>query len=323
MCFSLSPKKWFLTIVFCSGTVWAAQQPYGQYEGNSQGQAGQSWGGYQNDPAYRRGYDDGVRNAQQDLQRAKRVDPTKNENYEDTPGYNSSYGEKGRWKDQYRQGFVAAYQRTMGGDGYGATPYGAGVNPSYGQRPYDPRDGSMSGYNDDPAYRRGYDDGLRNAQLDSQRGKRVDPTKNENYEDAPGYNSSYGDKSRWNNQYRQGFIAAYQSVGSGDGYGATPYGAGSNAPYGQRPYDPRDGSTSGYNDDPAYRRGYADGLRSAQQDRQKGKRVDPTKNESYEDAPGYSSAYGDKGRWKDQYRQGFMTAYQREMSGGRYEQRPY
>src|SRR5258708_12438351 len=77
-----------------------------------------------------------MRSEQADVQRGKRGDPTKSENYEDAPGYNSSYGDKGQWKQQYRQGYTAGYQRAMDGEssrGYGQRPYGQG---GYSQPPY-------------------------------------------------------------------------------------------------------------------------------------------------------------------------------------------
>src|SRR5260370_31613569 len=57
-----------------------------------------------------------MRSGQADVQRGKRGDPTKSENYEDAPGYNSSYGDKGQWKQQYRQGYMAGYQRAIYGE---------------------------------------------------------------------------------------------------------------------------------------------------------------------------------------------------------------
>src|SRR5260370_38894405 len=57
-----------------------------------------------------------MRTEQADVQRGKRGDPTKSENYEDAPGYNSSYGDKGQWKQQYRQGYMAGYQRAIYGE---------------------------------------------------------------------------------------------------------------------------------------------------------------------------------------------------------------
>ncbi|MDP9052305.1 MAG: hypothetical protein M3O31_16530 [Acidobacteriota bacterium] len=303
-------KNAFLLAALSSGTVMLAQQPYGQYRGYDPNGYAQYGGAYQNDLGYRRGFDDGMRSGQKDLQTGKRNDPTKSDSYEDAPGYNSSYGDKGRWKQQYRQGFTTGYQNATSG----------GANGGYGQKPYDRGSYDQPGYgqtrySDDPGYRRGFDDGMRIGESDVQGGRRWDPTKSDSYEDAPGYDSTYGDKGQWKQQYRQGFALGYQRAMDGRTGGA----------YGQRPYDQRGNGQPRY-DDPGFRRGFDDGMRSAQKDLQTGKRNDPTKSESYEDAPGYNSSYGDKGQWKQQYRQGFTTGYQNGMSGGAYGrngQRPY
>lgn len=104
---SLSTKRTFLLAVLGSGTAMMAQQMSGSYGTNDPNGYGQYRGGFQNDEGYRRGFDDGMRSGQADIQPGKRADPTKSENYEDAPGYNSSYGDKGQWKQQYRQGYMA------------------------------------------------------------------------------------------------------------------------------------------------------------------------------------------------------------------------
>lgn len=216
-------KRVLLLAVLSSGTLLVAQPAYGQY-GND-GINHQYGSPHDNNPGYRRGFDDGMRSGQNDVQRGKRGDPTKSESYEDAPGYNSSYGDKRQWKQQYQQGFASGYQTAMSGGGngrYGQSPYDQG---SYDQRGY-----GQTQYSDAPGYRQGFDDGIRSGQNDVQRGKRSDPTKSENYEDAPGYNSSYGDKGQWKQQYRQGFALGYQRAMDG----------GANGGYGQRPYGPGD-----------------------------------------------------------------------------------
>src|SRR5258706_100791 len=111
-----SVKSALLLAVLCSGIAMMAQRPSAPYGATGPNGYGQYGGGYAADEGYRRGFDDGMRSGQADVQRGKRGDPTKSENYEDAPGYNSSYGDKGQWKQQYRQGYMAGYQRAIYGD---------------------------------------------------------------------------------------------------------------------------------------------------------------------------------------------------------------
>lgn len=63
--------------------------------------------------AFQRGYQDGVNDGANDRQSGHSYRPQKSENYEHTPGYNSSSGvNKGQWKQAYRQGYVNGYQRS-------------------------------------------------------------------------------------------------------------------------------------------------------------------------------------------------------------------
>ena len=290
-----------LLTVLCSSTAVLAQQPYNPYGTTGPKGYGQyDRGGLQNDPAYRRGFEDGMRRGQNDAQSGKRADPTKGENYEDAPGYDSLYVDKRQWKEQYRQGYTSGYQRAM---------YG-GTDQRYGQRP-----NGQPQYADDGGYRRGFEDGVRNGQSDVQHGKRKDPAKSENYEDAPGYNSSYGDKGQWRQQYRQGYLAGYERS-RGESWDGRNGGAAEPGRYS----DPDRPQYGGYGDqsasDPAYQHGYQDGMMDGQTDIRKNRRMsDITKSDHFSDAPGYQSSYGSKDQWKIVYRQGYSTGYQQAFEG--------
>ncbi len=295
--FSFFSVKQALLLVLCSSTAMLAQGSPTQYGTNDPVGYRQN-GEYQNDPGYRRGFDDGTRSGQNDAQSGKRHDPAKTESYEDTPGYDSSYGDKGQWKQQYRQGYLSGYQRAMYGGangGYGPRPYGQGA---YGQ--------SQSA--GDEGYRRGFDDGMQSGRTDAQRGKRGDPVKSEHYEDAPGYSSSYGEKAQWKQQYREGFTAGYERA---QGQGWTGQAGSADG----RRYSDDDRPRNNGND-PAYQRGYQDGLGDGQKDARKNKRnSDITKSEHYKDAPGYNSSFGSKDQWKAAYRQGYAAGYQQTWDG--------
>ncbi len=63
-------------------------------------------------PAYRTGYDDGVRYGQHDVQARKAFKPTDSNAYEKaTNGYNTRYGTVDEYKSEYRRGYQDGYQR--------------------------------------------------------------------------------------------------------------------------------------------------------------------------------------------------------------------
>ena len=62
--------------------------------------------------------------------------------------------------------------------------------------------------------------------------------------------------------------------------------------------------------EPAYARGYADGLKCAQDDRQSGRKYDPVGHREYRDGDqGFSQSYGSREAYKDNYRAGFRAGY--------------
>ena len=71
----------------------------------------------------------------------------------------------------------------------------------------------------------------------------------------------------------------------------------------------------------AYARGYADGLKCAQDDRQNNRKYDPVGHREYRDGDqGFSESYGSRDAYKDNYRAGFRAGYDagyRESNGGR------
>ena len=74
-------------------------------------------------------------------------------------------------------------------------------------------------------------------------------------------------------------------------------------------------------EEPAYARGYADGFRIAQQDRDNRRGYDPVAHREYRDGDqGFSRSYGPRDAYKDNYRAGFRAGYDagyRDPSGQR------
>jgi hypothetical protein len=62
--------------------------------------------------------------------------------------------------------------------------------------------------------------------------------------------------------------------------------------------------------EPAYSRGYADGFRHAQDDRQDRRRYDPVAHRDYREADqGFYRSYGPRDAYKNNYRAGFRAGY--------------
>jgi len=87
---------------------------------------GQAWGKYDDDDYYYRhdearehgfsnGYRDGVRAGQYDSERGRRFN-FKNDDWEDSRGYEHWMGNHGSYKQAYRQGYERGYRRAYGYD---------------------------------------------------------------------------------------------------------------------------------------------------------------------------------------------------------------
>ena len=88
---------------------------------------GQDYGRYSDDDyynrhdeareqGYRNGYRDGLSKGQYDFERGRRFN-FKNDDWEDSRGYEHWMGNKGHYKQAYREGYERAYRRAFGYDG--------------------------------------------------------------------------------------------------------------------------------------------------------------------------------------------------------------
>jgi len=172
----------------------------------------------------------------------------------------------------------------------------------YGQRP------------SSAAERNGYEDGLRYGQHDRNVNKPSRPTDSQAYNDANrGYNSRFGSRDRYKVEYRRGYVNGYEQGYRGN------YRDNMNR-------DRRDNNDRNRNDmrgnrngpvgNAAERRGYEDGLRYGQHDRNVNKPFRPTDSQAYNDAnSGYNSRFGDRDRYKVDYRQGYVKGYEQGYRG--------
>jgi len=250
-----------------------------------------------NNPAYQAGFQDGIADGQNDRQANVEYRPTHTERFDDAPGYNKSFGDKDLYKHIYRDGYLAGYQQGHNGQVVYAQPYPVTVYAQPGYPAY------PSQYANNPASTRGFQDGLNDGLQDRQGGAGFRETTTRNFEHTPGYDSSFGDKNRYKQLYRDAYIAGYQQGYNGlvaQPIAAPVYVQPGYAVYGASPYA----------NNPAYQRGLRDGLGDGVHDRQKHKDYRPTHTENYDDTPGYDKSFGDKDLYKRTYRDAYILGYQ-------------
>jgi hypothetical protein len=99
-----------VSLAFAS-VAWG--RPLGQYDDDDHY--------YRHDEArehgFQNGYRDGSRAGQYDADRGRRFN-FKNDDWEDSRGYQHWMGNKGQYKQAYREGYERGYRRTYGYDGY-------------------------------------------------------------------------------------------------------------------------------------------------------------------------------------------------------------
>jgi len=143
-------------------------------------------------------------------------------------------------------------------------------------------------WNNNPAYRKGYEDAVKDRQ------------RNKGYRANPWHYRKDDDRRAYEQGYRDGYDRGYNNGnwgynGRGNGY-------------------PNNGGW-GYNRG-GYQAGYQTGLEYGRHDRSVGKPYKPRDSQAYHDADrGYNSSYGDKGSYRSQFRQGYEQGYQRAYYG--------
>jgi len=154
---------------------------------------------------YYSGYQDGLRQGEQD---ARRNQP-----------YSSASWNNGRRSNDvdFRNGFADGYRDgyyQVRGDGRNDDRFPGGIFSPRDER----REGSVTrrsagGYQE-PAFARGYSDGYQDGLNDAHDRNRYDPVGEKDYRSADkGYYGGYGSKDAYKNNYRSGFRQGYE-----DGY---------------------------------------------------------------------------------------------------------
>jgi hypothetical protein len=179
--------------------------------------------------AYENGYRDGVKEGEKDGRKRDVYRYEDNRTWQrGDKGYNRSFGDIERYRQQFRVGFAEGYQagysryaqaggyygngravprqdpyRYPGGYGYPDRRY---PEPYYGnQGPY-----ISPGYGYSPAYSNGVTDGIEKGREDARKRRAYDPRRHDWYRDGDRhYRNEYGSRQQYENLYRQGFQEGY------------------------------------------------------------------------------------------------------------------
>lgn len=175
--------------------------------------------------AYDNGYRDGLKRGEEAARANRAFNVERERDYRDAEGgYNRSYGDRNRYRDDYRGGFSEGYRdgyyrRTTGNYGYGNGNgnYGHGNGRGYGNGGYNPNygygNGGYGAYGNNAgygAYQNGVADGYRKGLEDVQDRKAPDVTRQKWYRSGDhDYDKAYGSKDAYKVEYRRGFQEGY------------------------------------------------------------------------------------------------------------------
>ena len=181
------------------------------------------------------------------------------------------------------------------------------------------------GYNGSgPAYDNGYREGIKEGEKDARSRDAFEFRDEGDWRDADnGYRGNYGDRSRYQRVFRDGFETGYadgyrryaRNNGWGrGGPGRSPYPAYPNrAPGGYGyPGDNRYPGNGRYGYNPAYEAGVRDGYEKGREDVRDRDSYDPLRHSWYRSGDrDYRNEYGSREQYRDLYRQAFREGYDR------------
>jgi len=164
---------------------------------------------------------------------------------------------------------------------------------------------------DERAYRNGYEEGRQQGEDDARRGRSFDYRRHGEYRNAQDGYGGYGNRSEYQQVYRQGFETGYDEgfrrYARDSRYpasGPNVYGGRRRAPvYGGRSQAPLYAS-------PATQNGFRDGVEQGQRDARDGRRFDPVRAARYRQGDhDYNGRYGSRDDYKREYRSAFQQGY--------------
>jgi hypothetical protein len=165
--------------------------------------------------AYDNGYRDGVKRGEQAARDRKAFNAQLERDYRDaTNGYNRSYGDRERYRDDYRGGFTQGYRdgyyRRDSRGQYGQSPV-YGNDRGYGNGRWDNGNGYGYGRNAGyGAFQNGASDGYRKGLEDIEKRRYPDVSRHSWYRSGDhDYDRAYGSKDAYKIEYRRGFEEGY------------------------------------------------------------------------------------------------------------------
>ena len=196
-------------------------------------------------PAFRTGFDRGLRVGEEDGRRNSRFDyASKSEYRNGDAGYNRNYGDRERYRSEFRVGFEDGYRQAYGryqsgnagNGGYGGYNDGTWRPGTGGPPPWangrGRGQGNGSWQRNDLAFQNGFTDGYDEGLKDVRDRDQFNPSDEGRYRSADhGYRNSYGSKEAYRATYRDAFREGYEN-GYADG-----------RRYGTGGYDSRTGQT--------------------------------------------------------------------------------
>ena len=157
--------------------------------------------------AHDNGYRDGLKRGEQAARDGKAFNERIERDYRDADnGYNRTYGDRGRYRDDYRGGFAQGYR-----DGYYRRDPRNGNNRGYGNRGGNYGNGYGYGRNAGyGAFQNGAGDGYRKGLEDIQKRRYPDVTRHSWYRSGDhDYDRAYGSRDAYKIEYRRGFEQGY------------------------------------------------------------------------------------------------------------------
>ena len=162
------------------------------------------------------GYRDGLKRGEQAARAGKAFNAQLERDYRDAQnGYNRSYGDRARYRDDYRGGFAQGYRAGYSQRGerasYGTQEYPNSYPNAYPDSYPDASRGygygGNAGYG---AFQNGAGDGYRKGLEDVQDREYPDATRHKWYRNADrDYDKAYGSKDAYKIEYRRGFQEGY------------------------------------------------------------------------------------------------------------------
>jgi len=172
-------------------------------------------------PAYQEGYQRGTRAGSDDGQRNREFNYANKSDYRNgDAGYRREYGDRDRWRVDFRIGFESGYRDGYGRyrpnyGGYGTYDRNDTWRPGTGGPPpwANGRGRGRGGYQyNDYAFQAGFTDGYEAGLNDGDARRRFDPVGEGRYRSGDrGYKSNYGSRDAYKLRYREAFRDGYEN----------------------------------------------------------------------------------------------------------------